>query len=81
MPLLPFTPRPRPSVVDDMEKLKTINGRSRWRDEDGFIYEYDGSHGGELEKYDKRGYHRGVVDVVTGEVIKKPVRGRRITDV
>ncbi|MCI0455554.1 MAG: colicin E3/pyocin S6 family cytotoxin [Gemmataceae bacterium] len=45
----------------------------------GQIYEEDTQHG-ELEKYNKRGKHLGVVDPETGEIIKGPVKGRT-TDV
>jgi len=71
------TPRPRPSYVDELEKVSR-SGTGRWRDLDGNLYEYDGRHGGELEVFNKRGEHIGVADILTGEMIKPARRGRRI---
>lgn len=73
-----YTPRPNPSFVDQLQKIRW-SGPPRWRSHDGQrIYTYDGEHGGELEVFDKRGYHIGVADIMTGEMIKPAVRGRRI---
>jgi hypothetical protein len=74
---LTYTPRPKPSFVDDLERVRR-SGKPRWRDAEGCLYEYDGEHGGEFEKYDKNGRHIGVADVKTGAIIKPAVRGRRI---
>jgi hypothetical protein len=71
---LAYTPRPRPSFVDQLEKVSRA-GEQRWRDDAGRIYTYDGEHGGELEVYSKRGRHLAVADVMTGEWIKPAVRG------
>lgn len=71
------TPRPRPSYLDQLEKLNR-NGKARWRDADGLLYEYDPNHGGEIEVYSKRGEHLAVAHILTGEWIKPPVRGRTI---
>ncbi|WAP56812.1 colicin E3/pyocin S6 family cytotoxin [Streptomyces sp. S465] len=55
-------------------------GEERWVDQiSGLIYTWDGEHGGEVEVFSKRGRHRGVVDAVTGEYVKDPVNGRRIS--
>ena len=40
-------------------------------------YEWDGLHG-EIEMYDRKGKHLGVLDPMTGEVIKPAVKGRKI---
>ena len=73
-----YTPRPRPSFVDHLERISR-SGAPRWKSQDNRrIYEYDGEHGGELEVYDRRGYHLGTADILTGEVVKPAVRGRRI---
>ena len=65
-----------------LEKRKTpVEGggglRKRWRDEDGNIYEWDSRHG-TVEKFDKRGRHRGELDPETGEQIKPRVPERKV---
>lgn len=73
-----YTPMPKDSpFLAQLERVVRRGGLARFRDAD-FIYEYDPTHGGELEIYNRQGYHRGVADVMTGEVIKPAVRGRRI---
>jgi hypothetical protein len=57
--------------------MKRKSQRRRWTSQRGQILEEDTQHG-ELEKYNDRGWHEGVVDPDTGELIKEPVRGRRI---
>jgi len=67
--------RPRAGFLDRMTKVR---GRPRWRSPDGMaFYEWDSLHG-EVEWYDRCGYHAGVLDAVTGEQIKPAVRGRKI---
>ncbi|WP_371921895.1 colicin E3/pyocin S6 family cytotoxin [Treponema sp. OMZ 787] len=51
--------------------------RKRWKDDKGNIYERDSLHG-ELEKYNKRGIHQGVVDPNTGEQIEPPKNDRKV---
>lgn len=64
------------------KKLPTKNGRRRWESEcASHIYEFDPSHGGEVEVYDRQGYHLGVKSCADGSGIKGPRRGRRIYDV
>lgn len=41
------------------------------------IYTWDSLHG-EIECFNKRGYHLGVLNPETGSLIKAAVRGRRI---
>jgi hypothetical protein len=69
-------PVPDSGFVAKLEYLGCPQGRRRYRSDDR-IYEWDSLHG-ELEVYNKRGRHLGVLDGVTGEEIKSAVRGRRI---
>jgi hypothetical protein len=41
------------------------------------IYTWDALHG-EIEVFNKRGFHLGGLDAVIGSLIKEAVRGRRI---
>jgi Cytotoxic len=61
--------------VDVLIRIKSKSQRRRWAGGKGQIYEEDTRHG-ELEKYNKRGKHKGTVDPFTGEIIKAPVKGR-----
>jgi len=71
-------PVPESGFIKDLEYLGIPARRRRYRSRDGDrIYEWDSQHG-ELEVYNKRGRHLGVVDGETGALIKDPVRGRRI---
>jgi Cytotoxic len=75
---MPPVPRPDPCYLDDMEYLGAYGGQQRWRSTDGeFLYTWDATHG-EIEVFNKRGYHRGVAHAVTGELIKPARKGRRI---
>ncbi len=71
-----YVPRTPPDFLDT---LQPVPGRvpKRWQSRDGTLYEYDQRHG-HVEGYNKRGKHIGVFDVVTGERIGEPVRGRKI---
>ncbi len=61
-----------------MEYLGAYGGQQRWRSPDGrFLYTWDHVHG-EIEVFNKRGYHRGAADAETGEMIKPARRDRRI---
>lgn len=53
--------------------------RKRWTDRKGNIYEWDYLHG-ELEVYNKRGKHTGVVDPATGQPVKGKgaIPGRKV---
>ena len=63
---------------DSLERVPPKTGRPRFRDrKTGRFYEWDPSHGGELEGYNKRGRHIGVFDPETGERVKDPVEGRK----
>jgi hypothetical protein len=74
---LPPIPAPEDSpFLKELENLGHPHGRRRWR-KGKRLYEWDSQHG-EIEVYDLRGNHLGVADVMTGELVKDPVRGRRI---
>lgn len=72
-----MVPRPSPCFLDDLERLSRT-GPPRWRSPSGDrLYEWDPLHG-HVEVYDRRGFHRGVADPVTGAIVKAAIRGRRI---
>lgn len=50
--------------------------RSRWKD-DGTIYEWDYQHG-TVEKYDKRGWHKGEFDAYSGKKLGDEIPTRRV---
>lgn len=69
---------PKPSFLDGCEKYRTINGKTTWRCPDsGRYFQWDELHG-EIEAYNRRGEHIGVLDSLTGETVKDAVRGRTI---
>ena len=71
-------PIPKPSFLDGMELLGAISGEKRWRSPDGKrLYTWDALHG-EIEVFNARGRHLGVLHPLTGELIKEAVRGRKI---
>lgn len=71
-------PRPRPCYLDRMQKWKVVNGKPTWRSPCGKrLFQWDELHG-EIEAYNKRGKHVGVLHPVTGELIKDAVEGRTI---
>ena len=70
--------RPKPCYLDDFEVWKTVNGQKIWRNAGGSrLYTWDSLHG-EIEAFNSRGHHLGVLDAVTGQLIKEAVKGRRI---
>ena len=79
MTYIPYQP---PGFLDECELLdKRIDGKKTWRSQDGKrLYQWDSQHG-DIEVYDKRGYHLGCLDKITGRGTKKPVFGRRLHDV
>ena len=71
-------PRPRPSLLDDCDRLGAFSDEQRWRSKDGKrLYTWDSLHG-EVEVFNSRGYHLGAIHPVTGQLLKEPVKGRRI---
>ena len=70
-------PIPNPCYLDECESLGAVNNQRRWRNEKGDrIYTWDSLHG-EIEVFDKRGKHIGVLDT-EGSFIKPAVKGRKI---
>ena len=60
------------------EYLGFIYGEQRWRSHDRKrIYTWDSLHG-EIEVFNSRGYHLGVLDQIEGRLIKSAVKGRKI---
>lgn len=71
-------PVPTPSFLDSCEPMGARGGRKRWRRRDlKRIYTWDETHG-EIEAFNERGQHVGVLDGGTGKMIKPAVPGRRI---
>ncbi|WP_380784589.1 colicin E3/pyocin S6 family cytotoxin [Sphingomonas sp. R86521] len=71
-------PRPRPSFLDECEKLGYVYGADRWRSWCGaYLYTWDSLHG-EIEVFTSRGRHFGVAHAMTGVLVKPAVKGRRI---
>ena len=69
---------PKPSILDNFEPLGARNGKKRWRNRDHTrLYTWDELHG-EVEVFSKLECHLGALDPITGDLIKEPVRGRRI---
>lgn len=70
-------PIPKPSFLDDCISIGAVNGEKRWKSEDSKrIYTWDSLHG-EIEVYNKRGKHLGVLNP-EGDLIKDAVNGRKI---
>lgn len=70
---------PKPSILDDLRVVGIEGGRKVYKDEaEGVFYTWDSLHG-EVEVFRKSGVHIGVVDPITGVLIKPAVRGRRIS--
>lgn len=71
-------PIPKPSYLTYCDYLGVFNGERRWRSKDGKrIFTWDALHG-EIEVFNKRGYHLGAIDAVHGHLIKDAVPGRKI---
>ncbi len=70
---------PKPSILDSCCVVGIEAGRKVYKNSDeDLYYTWDSLHG-EIEVFNKRGFHLGVVCPVTGVVIKPAVRGRRIS--
>ena len=70
-------PIPSQSFLDSCIPIGAVNGQTRWRSKDTKrIYTWDSLHG-EIEIFNKRGHHIGVLDP-NGNFIKDPIKGRRI---
>jgi Cytotoxic len=61
-----------------MDDLGFVCGNKLWRSKCGKRYfTWDSLHG-EIEVFNKRGKHLGVLDAVSGNLIKNAVEGRSI---
>lgn len=76
---MPYIPKPKPCYIDKYEFYKVICGRKVYRGK-GRYYSWDELHG-EIEVFDKFGYHLGALDAVTGKKIKDADKSRRLPDV
>ena len=76
---MPYKSKPKPCYIDRYEFYKVIAGRKVYRGSDKY-YSWDEFHG-EIEVFDKRGYHLGALDAITGDKIKEAIKGRRLPDV
>jgi len=73
---LSYEPIPIPcNFLDEAESIGAFAGNKRWKYKKRY-YEWDRLHG-EIEIYDKRGWHLGVADC-NGNIIKNAVKGRKI---
>jgi hypothetical protein len=71
-------PIAKPSFLDQFEPLGAFLGKRRWRSAEGTrLYTWDSLHG-EIEVYNRRGEHVGVVDSRSGDLIKPARKGRTI---
>lgn len=71
-----FIPQPKPCFLDGFKVVKIIDNRKVYQ-RGRLLYTWDGLHG-EIEVFDKHGYHMGALDAVTGEQIKPPRKERRL---
>jgi hypothetical protein len=76
---LAHIPIPKPSFLDQLEFFGVREGRKVWADSKRKrFYCWDGQHG-EIEVFDKRGWHISVIHSITGELLEKsPEEGRRL---
>ncbi|QKW58320.1 hypothetical protein HUT07_17535 [Stenotrophomonas sp. NA06056] len=70
-------PIPKPCYLDQLKRIpRRVPPRWESPNQDRY-YEWDAYHG-EIEVYDRRGNHLGVIDAMTGDFQKGAVRGRKI---
>ena len=70
-------PIPKPCFLDECTPIGARGGQKRWRSIDTKrLYTWDSLHG-EIEVFNARGNHLGVLNV-DGIFIKDPVKGRKI---
>ena len=68
---------PKPSFLDQCIPAGMVNGQKRWKSKDlKRIYTWDSLHG-EIEVFNKRGKHLGVLNP-KGDLIKSAIKGRSI---
>ena len=68
--------KPIPCFLDKFTFYKVLNGRKTYRS-DYKYYQWDELHG-EIEVYNKRGRHLGVLHSITGDKIKEAIKGRKL---
>lgn len=76
----PYVPKPPHGFLDNCVFFRIIGGRKVYKGKNqgrDKYFSYDELHG-EIEVFNKRGKHIGVMDAVTGEWIKEAVPGRII---
>ena len=76
---MPYVAKPKPCYMDQFEFYKVIDGRKVYRG-NGRLYSWDGLHG-EIEVFNKQGWHLGALDAKTGELIKQARKDRRLRDI
>ena len=70
-------PIPEDCILHKCKSLGARGGKKRWLSEDEKrIYTWDSLHG-EIEVYNLRGLHLGVIDC-DGDLTKEAVKGRKI---
>lgn len=70
--------KPNPCFLDEQTKFGVRGGNQIWISPDkSRYYTWDSLHG-EIEVFDKRGWHLGSLDAISGTFIKNPVKGRKI---
>lgn len=83
---MPYVAKPKPCYMDQFEFYKVIDGRKVYRG-NGRLYSWDELHG-EIEVFNKQGWHLGALDAKTGELLclyievcKNPIcKEERITE-
>jgi len=71
-------PKPKPCYLDKFEVVKVVGKRKIHADPKRTrYYTWDGMHG-EIEVFDRNGFHLAALNAITG-IFKKPaVKGRKI---
>ena len=70
--------RPTPCILDGYDYLGFVHGQMRWSSHRGRrLYTWNSLHG-EVEVFNGRGRHLGVLNLLTGDWIKEAVAGRSI---
>jgi len=73
-----YIPIPKPSILDNYEYLGRRNNQKLWRSHDKKrFFTWDQLHG-DIEVFNKIGYHLGSIDPHNGNFLKEAVKGRRI---
>ncbi|MFH0959523.1 MAG: colicin E3/pyocin S6 family cytotoxin [Pseudomonadota bacterium] len=76
---LVYVPIPKPSFLsEECECIGVFDGEKRWKSMDKKrIFTWDGLHG-EIEVFNNRGRHLGVLEPQNGMLIKPAIKGRKI---